>query len=577
MSVKFQNLLATFAMVIAAMLIAVGCGGDEGPGGGDDAQLAAEQELVANMGKEAEPGLFNPAGMSSLDAINTKGFVQFAGLYRIEGEDNEIVPHLAKGAPEISEDGLTYTIEMRDDAEWSDGKPITAEDVVTAVRWSLDPENGAYFATFLSSVVGACELLAGDDKKALEGCPEPRTDGSPEQVGVRATDEHTVEIKLNRPVPWLEQMLTIQVFYPLRADQLEELGKDYGKDKRTAVSGPFKLESYKPGSEIVYTKNDKYFQADDVELETLRFRMIGEPNTAAREFERGRLHTGLQNTMFDAAEVDKWKGDDRFVTSETVASQYMYMNTQAEALSDPKVRQGIAMAINRKDIVENIRKLGDEPLNHIPPPAVPGSEVWSEGNEDFLSEDGEPDVEKARELLEEGGWDESQTLSIYYASDSGNAQAIAEQIQANLQEVGVKTDLKATPSDNFFTEGVAISPTRDNVHLVLVGWIQDYLEAQNWYQLFYGPNVDQGLNTSNYRSDEYNEIYEEALETTDNDARYELYKQLEAKLTGPDGDMPAAPLYTQTDATLVADTVEGFELLPSGIIYWENVAITEEE
>lgn len=559
-----------------AALVAAGCGSDDGDDGGSGGgNLAEQQELVVNMGEEAEPGQFVPAAQSYLDAVNSKGYVQFAGLYRIDGQDNEVIPHLATGAPEISDDGLTYTIEMRDDAMWSDGEPIEADDLVAAVQHALDPETGAYFASFLKSIVGACESLAGTDKEAMTACPEPRTSGKPEEIGVTAIDDHTVEIKLKEPVPWFDQLLTIQIFYPLRADQLEKLGDKYGEDPETAVSGPFKIESYAPGGEIVYVKNEEYFDADEVELEKLTFRTVAEPTTAAADFERGKLDTGLQNTMFDTAEIDKWKVDDRFLNVVTVGSQYMYINTSNPELSDPKVRQGIAQAINRSDITENITKKGDVPTNVVVPPSVPGFDVWGEGAQDFLAEDGAADVDKARDLLEEGGFDESETLTLYYATDSSSAGQTAEQIQANLAEVGVKVELKPTSGDVFSTEGIGISPTDAKVDLVLQGWIQDYLDAQDWYQLWYGKNIASGLNNSNYDSEEYDRIYEEAIKTVDPDARFELYKELEAKLTGPEGDMPAVPLYVQADATLVQPWVNDMELTPSGVIYWERISVNE--
>jgi oligopeptide transport system substrate-binding protein len=574
-SVKFQKLVASAAILAAAAFVAVGCGGDDGGDGDGSANLADEQELVVNISAESEVGLFNPAGMSSLDAINSKGYVQFAGLYRIVGEDSEIEPALAADMPEVSEDGLTYTIEMRDDAEWSDGEPITAENVVTAVRYTLDPDNGAYFATFLKNIVGACESLAAGDKAALEACPEPRTDGSPEQIGVTAVDDTTLEIKLAAPIPWFDKLLTIQNFYPIRQDQLDELGADYGKSTETAVSGPFKLVEYKPDNTIVYEKNDGYYDADDVTLEKITMRMIKEPTTAVQEFTRGRLDTGLQNTMYPSAEVDKWKATDEFVSTPTVGSQYMYFNTRNKELSDPKVRQAIAQAVNRKDIVENITKKGDVPLQGVVPPAVPGFDVWGEGSQDFLAADGEPDVDTAKSMLEEAGWNEDEVLTMIYSNDGGNGQAIAELVQSNLADVGVKVELQGQPGDVLFTQGNGISPTKPSVDIVMLGWIQDYLDAQDWYQLWWSGNIEEGLNSSNYASDEYDEIYEEAIVTVDNDARYELYKQLEAKLTGPDGDMPAAPLYVQADATLVQPWVEGFSLIPSGIIYWEDVSVTE--
>jgi ABC-type transport system substrate-binding protein len=303
--------------------------------------------------------------------------------------------------------------------------------------------------------------------------------------------------------------------------------------------------------------------------------MIEEAGTATQEFERGRIQTGLPGNMFEAAEVEKWKADDAFISEPTVGSQYIYFNTANKELSDPKVRQAIALAVNRKDLTDNITKKGDIPTNTLVPPAVPGSHVWAEGAQDFLSPSGEPSVDKAKSLLEEAGWDESEELSLYYNADSGNGKPIAEQLQSNLADVGVKVKIEGISQDTLSTVGYGISPTSAKVDMILQGWIQDYLDAQDWYQLWYSKNVEAGLNTSNYKSEEYDKIYEEAIKTVDNDARYELYKELEAKLTGPEGDMPAAPLYVEADATLVADNVKGFDLIPSGIIYWEDVSITE--
>jgi ABC-type oligopeptide transport system substrate-binding subunit len=131
------------------------------------------------------------------------------------------------------------------------------------------------------------------------------------------------------------------------------------------------------------------------------------------------------------------------------------------------------------------------------------------------------------------------------------------------------------------TVGLGYSPVGKKVDVVLQGWIQDYLDAQDWYQLFICDNVDAGLNSSNYCSEEFDQIYQEALKTVDPDARFEIYKELEAKLTGPDGDMPAAPLYQPTNDTVVQTYVtqggEPFELTSTGLLYYENLAITNDK
>jgi oligopeptide transport system substrate-binding protein len=279
--------------------------------------------------------------------------------------------------------------------------------------------------------------------------------------------------------------------------------------------------------------------------------------------------------MYDAAAVDKWKSKDVFYTAPGVSTQYMYMNTTNKELSDPKVRQAIALAVNRKDIVDNITKRGDKPASTVVPPQLPGYDVWGEGSQDFLNTDGTPNVDKAKSLLEEAGWDESETLQVYFSSDSSSAPAIAEQIQSNLDEVGIKVALNPTSGSVFSEPGIGVSPVDAKVDLMLQGWVQDYFDAQNWYQLFITPNIEQGLNAANFSSKEFDKVYDEAIKTVDEDARFDLYKQLEALLTGPDGNMPVAPLYNETWATLVQPEVKGFEIIPAGVIYWENVSLSD--
>lgn len=582
MSVKFQKLLASTAILVAAAFVAVGCGGDDDESGGGSTDLAPTQELTIQIGDETDAGVFDPPKVAYLDSVNRLNAL-FAYLYRFNEDGTEMEPSLATELPEISEDGLTYTVKLRDDAKWSDGKPLVADDLVFGVQHALDPASGAYFASFMLDIVGACEYNSG--KEAKENCtadyrPE-LTDGKPESVGVTAIDEHTVEFKLLRPVPWFDQLMTLQTFVPLRKDVVEKFGDKWGTPENIVTSGPFTLEEYKPKDRIVVEKNPEYWDADEVTLDKITFRMIGEPKTALREFERGRIDMAFMRTAIDAADIDRVKGEDYYVSRPSIETQYAYFNTTNPELSDPKVRQALAIGIDRPSIVENISKRGDKPMNTVAPDGIPGFDVFSQGAQEFIGAEEGPDVDKATGLLEEAGWDENETLDIFFSSDSGNAGQIAEQMQSDWAKIGVKAKLNPTPGDVLATVGLGYSPVGKKVDVVLQGWIQDYPDAQNWYQLFTCDNVEAGLNSSNYCSEEFDEVYKEALTTVDADARFEIYKELEAKLTGPDGDMPAAPLYQPTNDTVVATYVlqdgEPFELTASGLLYYEDLAISADK
>ncbi|MEO6867917.1 MAG: peptide ABC transporter substrate-binding protein, partial [Gaiellales bacterium] len=524
MSVKFKKLVASMSLVVMAALVAVGCGGDGK--GGDKADLADTQELVVQIGDETEAGVFDPVMTSYLDTVNRNNSM-FAGLYRYNNDASELVPYLATDLPDISEDGLTYIVKLRDNAKWSDGKDLTAKDLVFGVQHALDPATEAYFAGFMLDIVGACEYNAGSAAKAKKNCSgENLTDGKPESIGVTATDDHTVEFKLNRQVPWFDQLLTLQTIVPLRQDVIEKHGKDWVKPENIVTSGPFTLTSYKPKSEIVVEKDDNFWDADNIELDKITFRMIPEATTAFRDFERKKIDMAFPRTAINTADIDQVKTEDYYVSSDSTETQYAYLNTRNDYLSDPKVRQALSLAVDRVSIVENVSKRGDRPSGTIVPSGIPGYDVMESGAQDFIDPENGPQVDKAKQLLEEGGWDKKQTLKIYYSSDSGNAQGNAEQIQSDWADIGVKAELKPTSGDVLSTQGYGISPVKPEVDVLLQGWVQDYLDGQNWYQLFTCANVDAGLNGSNFCDKEYDELYKEALTTVDNDACYEIYKQL---------------------------------------------------
>ena len=584
MSVQIRRVGTTLAVMAFAALVAAGCGSN---GGGDSGtkKLAAKQDLVVQIGDETEAGVFDPQKTSYLDTVNRNNAL-FANLYRYDTSGTKLVPFAATDLPDISDDGLTYTVKLRTDAKWSDGKPMTADDVVFGVQHALDPKTASYFASFMLDIVGACEYNSGG-KDVAKKCASHKppsgdfTDGKPDSIGVVATDDHTVEFKLNRIVPWFDQLMTLQTFVPLRRDVVTKFGDKWTDVGNIVTSGPFKLSEYKPKSEIVVVKDDNFWGAKDTHLDKITFKMIGEPKTAYQEFKRGRIDMALPRTAITPADIDVIKTQDYYVSKPSIETQYMYMNTTNPALSDPKVRQALAIAIDRPSIIKNITKRGDKPMDTVVPSGLPGYDTISQGAQNFIGAADGPDVSKAKGLLEEGGWDEKNTLNIVFSSDSGTAPQIAEQIQSDLGKIGVKVKLAPVSGDVMSSAGYGISPVDKKNDLILQGWVQDYVDAQDWYQLFTCANVDAGLNDSNFCDPEYDKIYDRALTTVDSDKRFEVYKELEARLTGPDGMMPVAPIYQPTNDTIVATYVKQdgkkYQLTPSGLMYWENLAITADK
>jgi len=551
-------------LVLGAAFIAVGCGSSNKDSGGSGSELAKDQTFTI-VG--VEPKTLDPAVTTVLDDLNTQQAF-FAPLYRLTGKDSELTPYLADGLPEVSNNGLTYTVKLRDDAKWSDGTPITADDLVWSMKRALDPKTGAGFAGFFTSIVGACEYNGGDPKK----CGPNPTDGSADALGIKAVDDHTVQIDLAKQVPWFKLLLATGPAYPLPRKSIEKYGEKWVEPGNIITSGPFKLQSWKHKQELVGVKSSTFFNHKDITLDKIVFKIIPNTKTALRQFTAGKVDAGFRAKLIGPADIDKYKSDDRYISSETSSTNYMWMNTRNAKLKDPKVRQGIALAIDRKSIVDNITKRGDTILTTMIPNIMPGYDAIK--GDQLLSKSGKPDQDRARELLKEGGWKASDSFNLYYTTESATGESIAQAVQSDLGKVGVDVKIVPVPtSDEFFSVGIGLSPVDSKVDGVLAGWGADYLDGQDYYQLVTCGQIAPGNNTANYCNPQFDKRYDSALTVVDDDARFAIYKDLETMLTGKDGEFPFVPFYSPRDDTLRQTWVQGFEFIPSQYDYYDDIKI----
>jgi len=186
----------------------------------------------------------------------------FAPLYRVEGANSELTPYLAKSLPEVSSDGLTYTIKMRNDAKWSDGTPVTAHDVVWAANYSLMPSTAAPYAP--KDLLGGTEMADG----------KPLASG----IGAKALDDYTVQFTLAHKVPWFKYELSLQTLWPLPEAAMKKYGAKWTDDKNIVTSGPFKLISYARGRSIELAKNEGFFDAANVTLQKIHMKFVRQDN-----------------------------------------------------------------------------------------------------------------------------------------------------------------------------------------------------------------------------------------------------------------------------------------------------------
>src|SRR3990172_8794839 len=255
------------AIALIAVLAFAGCKDDKKTGGktptAGETPLAADQTLRVRIA--GEPQALDPQ-VTGFDVDISIVKQLFRGLFYYDGPDMNVVPSVAAKIPTkgdgISDDGPTYTIELRDDVTWSDGTPLTANDFVYALRRLFDPEVGAtgYYYSFYTAIVGSEDAAAGT--------------GALEDIGVTALNDTTLEIKLTRPQPTLLTLLAMWPAYPVRQDIIEAKGDAWFEAGNLIGNGPMVLSEWVHQDRITVTANPNYAGDDKPRLQKIEFRMI---------------------------------------------------------------------------------------------------------------------------------------------------------------------------------------------------------------------------------------------------------------------------------------------------------------
>lgn len=252
-----------FALAIIMTLSACGSSSEADEASGN--QDSGKQ--VFNMIETAEIPTGDPSLATDVASFNVFGQTM-EGLYQID-ENDKPAPAMANGEPDISDDGTVYTFQLREDAAWSNGDPVTADDFVYSWQRAVDPDTGSEFAYMFSDVIeNAAEIMNGDK--------------DPEDLNVEAEDDYTLKVTLEQPVEYLDSLLAFGTYLPLNEDFVEEKGDDFGTNSDNMLSnGPFELDEWDgTGLDWKYVKNDSYYDKDQVSLDEVNVKVSKEPSTA---------------------------------------------------------------------------------------------------------------------------------------------------------------------------------------------------------------------------------------------------------------------------------------------------------
>lgn len=561
MRTKKWSILLVAVLVVSMVLAACGGGKDEGStknSSGEDSAKAEEQVLNFING-DYIPSM-DPSKVTDEYGFQFVG-ATMEGLYRL-GEDGEIKEGIAKGEPEVSEDGLTWTFKLREDAKWSNGDPVTAHDFVYSWQRAVKPETKSEYGPY---------MMAGVIKNADE---ISKGELPVEELGVKAIDDYTLEVQLANPTPYFESLTTFGTFMPLNQKFVEEHGENFATSEATLLfNGPFKLDikddnqNITQANEWKLVKNEDYWDADTVQLEEINFVVSKDPQTNVNLYNEG----DIDRADLSADLVDQYISHDDYRIVPQASVFYLKMNQERKGeqtpLANKNIRNAINNAIDREALVNvlnngSIAATGLIPKDFV---TVPGGGDFREENGDFAAYDKDTALEAWNKGLEELGVD-SIELELLTDDAEGATKTfnenLAHQLETNLP--GLKVNIKPVPFKNRLQ-----LDTDQDYELQVAGWGPDYLDPFTFLSLFV---TDGGNNKMGYSNAEYDQLISETQTTTDQEQRYQKFLEAEKILLEESG---IAPLYQRARSQLHSPKIQGEVINKFGATYewkWAYVA-----
>jgi oligopeptide transport system substrate-binding protein len=536
---RLSCLHACLALVIWAVL-AAGCAR---PRPVDEAREAG----ILLVGNGPEPQSLDPHVTTGTSELTIQMAV-FEGLVAPHPETLEPVPAVAESWS-VSEDGLVYRFSLRDSARWSDGEPVTATDFKTAWERALDPLQGAPYAYMLYVLKGA---------EAFNRVTEPETAG----LGVRVIDGHTLEVTLERPVPYFLSLLLHPVWYPVPAHVVAEQPRAERTGSWTVAesfvgNGPFTVSDWRPNQYVEVQRNPLYWDNATTRLEAIRFFAMDEPGAEERAFLAGQLHVtdslpparvaAYRSANNPALRIDPYLG-----------TYYILPNIRDSVLSDPRIRKALSLAIDREAIVNNLLGAGQRVAGGFVPDNMPGYTVNFPAVHD-------PD--QARALLAAAGYPGGKGFPDleYLFNSSESHRKIAEALQSMWREE-LQIDIKLTNQEwRTYLQRRASG----DFELARAVWIGDYAEPSTFLDLW---TSDSGNNWAGWANSAYDAFMEAAHSTRDEATRMERYGQAERVLLE---SQAIIPLYHYVTVYLKDPALRGWSgnLLdwhPVKLLYFED-------
>lgn len=528
-----RSLFVGAVLVLLALLI--GCGGGGKAPNTPDGDKGGSTEATPNAPTSGKK-LLNLATVGDLQTLDVgkmsgspEGKVAynlFEGLW-MPAQETAPPVYGAAESHKVSEDQKTWTITLRAGAKWSNGDPLTAQDFVYAWKRVMTPGFEADYAEFMDFIENGRAFRKGEVSDFA-------------QVGVKALDERTLEVKLTNPTPFFAELLAFYTFFPVHQKSVEQHGAQWTRPGNLISNGPYTLTDYRHQQDLTLTRNEHYWDKANVKIDEVKVHIIKDNTALLNAFTEGRVDVFEGNIPI--ARVPAFKGKPEYRADPLLGTYYYRINTEANpALGNVKVRQALSLAIDRQSLADLTMKGLYAPANSFVPP-MPG----------YTPATTLPyDPKKARELLTEAGFPNGQgfpEVSLLFNTDE-NHKLVAEIVQDTWKrELNITVKLENKEWKTYLDD-----VDKHSYQIARAGWIGDYNDPTTFLGIFTTGN---GNNDTGFGLPEYDEKIKQAYASTNAEERTKLLMDAEKLLME---QAPIIPIYYYKNPYLISPKVLGWK------------------
>lgn len=535
--------LSALTLSVLSAFALTACGNDNKPTSQDN---KTQNSSVDNKGGSADGSVAkskdpttltinNGAEISSLDPHKTGGVPesnvarqQFVGLTTTDADGN-VIGGVATSWE--SSDNKVWKFTLRD-SKWSDGSPLTADDVVFSFQRMVDPKTAANFANYIadSKFLNAQDIIEGKKDKS--------------ELGIKKLDDKTIEITLSEPVPYFPDMMTYTATRIVPKAVVEKLGDEWSKPENIVVNGAYKIKDWVAGEKMVFAKNPHHYDADKVKIDNLVLLFIDSGTTDFTRYKTDEIDitsTDIPSETLATANKDEVK------TGASLCSYFYEMNVKKPPFDDVRVRRALSMALDRDTITTKVSAKGETPAYQMTPNVTANNPNYAP---EWAKLSFDERVAEAKKLLNEAGYNEQKPLEfelLYNTSENHKKVAVAAQSLWQQSLGFVKVNLVNQEWKAY------LASRRNHEHqMARASWCGDYNDPATFLNVM---RTKGSGNYGNYASQEYDDLLKSSLLTKTTDERVAIYKQLEGVL---DKDTPNIWVYHQVNSRVVKPYVEGY-------------------